>query len=135
MQSDQTTNHSSDFAPIDRSILHILEQDVADNDPDIMLEFINIYLYDSEGHIADIARHLDPPEFRKIEISAHSLKSSSATFGATALSALSSQIEQLARARESGGIAEILRAIRDEFARVAAVLILEREKWTEAASK
>ncbi|MBI3957860.1 MAG: Hpt domain-containing protein [Chloroflexi bacterium] len=135
MKSDHITSPGSDFAPIDRSILHILEEDVADNDPDIMLEFINIYLHDSEEHIDEIAKQMGSKEYRKIEISAHSLKSSSATFGAMALSALSDQIEQLARARKSDGIAEILHSVRAEFARVKAALVVEREKWTEAASR
>ena len=135
MKSDHTPSHGSDFLPIDRSILRILEEDVADSDPEIMLELIDIFIRDSGWHVHEIAKDLEQLEFRKIEIGAHSIKSSSATFGAMALSALSAQIEQLARAKQSEGMAEILHSARAEFARVEAVLVTEREKWVEAASK
>ncbi len=135
MKSDRIPSHGSNFVPIDRSILRILEKDVADNAPDIMLELIDIFIRDGGWHIHEMAKGLERQEFRKIEISAHSIKSSSATFGAMALSALSAQIEQLARAKKSEGMAEIMHSARDEFARVEAVLVVEREKWIEAASR
>lgn len=135
MQSDHTPSHGSNFSPIDHSVLRRLEEDVADGNPEIMLELIDIFLLDSGRHIDEIARDWEKREFRKIEMAAHSIKSSSATFGAMALSALSAQTEQLAHARQSEGMAEMLRSLHAEFARAEAVLVVEREKWREAAAR
>ena len=135
MTSNSMTNHNLDIASIDHSMLHILEEDVADNDPDIMLELIDIFIHDSANNIGGIAQAIEQKEFRKLEISAHSLKSSSATFGAMALSGLCAQIEQMARAKIVEGAGELLDTVRGEFARVEAALSVEREKWVEVASE
>jgi len=134
MTSELIANHSQSSASIDHSLLHILEEDVADNDANIMLELIDIFIHDSANNIRCIAQAVEQKEFRKLEISAHSLKSSSATFGATILSSLCAHIEQIARAKTVEGVEEVLNSIRDEFARVEAILRVEREKWAKVAS-
>jgi len=135
MKSDRVPSRGPNILPIDRSILRILEEDVADNDPDVMLELIDIFIHDSRWHLQEIAKVLEQQEFRKIEISAHSLKSSSATFGAMALAGLSARLEQLARDKKMEGIVELLYTAREEFARVEEILMTERTKWVETASK
>lgn len=133
MNSDRSRNALRPYAAIDSSILRILQEDVADNEPEVMLELIDIYIHDSGEHIRGIAQALADENYRQIEISAHSLKSSSATFGALSLSQMCAQMEQAAKARQGERIAATLGEVESEFALVVAALLVEREKWVEMA--
>lgn len=133
MNSERAANSMRAYPAIDVSILKILQEDVADNEPDVMLELIDIYIHDSGEHISGIAHWLVSEDFRQIEISAHSLKSSSATFGAMPLSRMCAQMEQAAKARQADRVREILAEVESEFAQVRAGLLVERAKWVEVA--
>ena len=50
MNSVSMTKHT----PIEYDILRVLEEDVADNDPEIMLDLIDIFLHDSAEHLDGI---------------------------------------------------------------------------------
>lgn len=122
-------------SPIEYTVLYALAEDVADHDPEIMLELIDIFVNDSTDHLRKMSTEIESQEFRTLEISAHSLKSSSATFGALALSELSGQIERMARSKTPNGIAPLLESARAEFKLVAAVLATERKRWVEATEE
>jgi HPt (histidine-containing phosphotransfer) domain-containing protein len=59
---------------------------------------------------------LQPEQLRHL---AHTLKSSSASVGALALSALCAQVEQLVRSQQIGGLEPLLDAMQAEMQRVA----------------
>ncbi|MFZ1752769.1 MAG: Hpt domain-containing protein [Caldilineaceae bacterium] len=119
--------------PLDQSVLATLAEDVADNDPDIMLELIDIFMHDSEEHLEGIRLAMDRGDYRHIEISAHSLKSSAATFGAMAFSELCFRLEQCAHSRQTDRFPEVVAAMRQELTSVNQALADERAKWAEAA--
>ena len=121
--------------PIDFEILRVLEKDVADDDPIVMLELTEIFLEDSLEHLDGIGDALAEGDYRKIEISGHSLKSSAATFGALALTDFCRQLEMYARTRQNQGIVENLAAARLEFARVQTALLEKRIEWEKAAGE
>lgn len=123
------SNPTTDYASIDYSIFHTLENDVADSDPEVMVELIDIFIHDSADRLDGIDKAIEQADYRKIEISAHSLRSSSATFGALILSDICFRMEQSARARQREGIVEALATIREEFAQVSQLLSTERSKW------
>lgn len=135
MNSDSKTSYNPMDGAIDRAILQTLQEDAADNDPEIILELLDIYIHDSADHLSQIVQAVPEEEYRTIELSAHSLKSSSATFGATNLSALFAEMEQLARSKTTDGIDGLLKAASSEFVRVRDELLVERKRWVEAASK
>jgi HPt (histidine-containing phosphotransfer) domain-containing protein len=131
MNSVSATTHTS----IEYDILHALEDDVADYDPEIMLELIDIFLQDSAEHLVGIGRAIEGGDYRKIEISAHSLRSSSATFGALILSNFCMRLEKCARTSQNECIVETLAEARQEFALVEAILRVQRVKWVKAVAE
>jgi HPt (histidine-containing phosphotransfer) domain-containing protein len=120
-------------SPIDFDILRELERDVADDDPNVMLELTEIFLEDSLKHFEGVGHALAEGDYRKMEISGHSVKSSAATFGALVLADLCRQLEMCARTRQNEGIVENLAAARLEFARVQRALLEKRIEWKKAA--
>ena len=61
----------------------------------------------------------NPEELRR---AAHTLKSSSATFGAMALSNVAKELENLARNGELGGASELIERAEQEYAKAKAAL-------------
>lgn len=122
-------------SPIDIDILRALEQDVADNDPNVMLELTDIFLEDSQEHFEGIVHALAEGDYRKIEISGHSLKSSAATFGAVVLADFCRRLEMSARNWQNEGIVESLEAARLEFAGVQTALLAQRIEWEKASAE
>jgi HPt (histidine-containing phosphotransfer) domain-containing protein len=85
-------------------------------------DLIQIYLDDSPARIAEIEQSLAKSDAQQLTRAAHSLKGSSANFGAIELRAMCEKIEGLGR---QGGLAEVpdyLRALKDEYARVKTAL-------------
>jgi len=68
------------------------------------------------------ARESDPPDFTAIRHVSHTLKSSSASLGATALSARCADIEALAREGNAQGLSEQLDAMLQDIQQVRAAL-------------
>lgn len=119
-----------DLAQIDRAALRILAEEAADNDPVIMLELIDIYVEDTAEHLARIERSIPEKNFPQIRLSAHSLKSSSATFGAYTLSSFCERMETCARSEDMRCIEETLAGCNAEYIRIRRFLLEERERWS-----
>jgi len=124
---------STGDTPIDYAILHALEEDMAGNDSEIMLELIDIFLDDSPARLDSIGQAMEEGDLRKAEINAHSLKSSAATFGALGLSTLCQRMELCARTGQQKCLSEALKAARLEFASAQVALREQRAKWAKAA--
>lgn len=122
-------------SPIDIDILRALEQDVADNDPNVMIELTDIFLEDSQEHFEGIVHALTEGDYHKIEISGHSLKSSAATFGALVLADFCRRLELSARNWQNEGIVENLEAARLEFASVQTALLAQQIEWEKASAE
>jgi len=131
MNSVSIAGHS----PIDFDILRALEQDVADDDPNVMLELTDIFLEDSQEHFEGIVHAIEEGDYRKIEISGHSLKSSAATFGALVMADFCRRLEMCARNWQNEGIVENLEAARIEFASVQSALLAQRIEWEKASAE
>jgi HPt (histidine-containing phosphotransfer) domain-containing protein len=107
----------TDASAIDPSALDALSETTG-GDPEFMAELIDVFLADAVDLLAamdDASAAGDAAELRR---AAHSLKSNSATFGATALTALSRSLEDLGRAAELDAVGSLLAEARAEFARV-----------------
>jgi CheY-like chemotaxis protein/HPt (histidine-containing phosphotransfer) domain-containing protein len=92
-------------------------------------DLVRVYLEDAPQRIAAIEAAAASGDAAAQIAPAHTLKSSSANIGATALSELARGIEQAARAGVATGPAEIAAGIRPEYERVAAELsrLLEKQ--------
>ena len=75
---------------IDTATFTQLQQDVGD---DLAKQLLQVYITESRQIVADLA----VPKQSEIEINAHSLKSSSRSYGALAVGGLAEQIEQKAK--------------------------------------
>ena len=89
---------------------------------DFVADLVQTFLDEAPAMLADLTASLavgDAERFRRV---AHSLKSNSNTFGATALGVLARELELSAKDRVAAGDPAPLEALAQEFARSAARL-------------
>lgn len=125
MTNTSLTEHG---APVDIATLRELQETVADNIPEIMVDLIDTYIEDSGKHLQALVENFNAGNYAGLEIRAHSLKSSSATFGAHGLANKFAQMERLLREDKAEEIRPLLEAAQEEFAAVIAILQEERAK-------
>jgi len=91
-------------------------------DDSFLRDLIQIYLDDSPQRIAEIEQSLAQGDAERLTRAAHSLKGSSANFGAVQLRAVSEQIEKLGRQGALGEVPAQLPKLKAEFEQVQADL-------------
>ena len=92
------------------------------DDDSFFRDLVQIYLDDSPKRLAEIEDSLARSDARRLTLAAHSLKGSSANFGANELRAMCERVEQLGRQGSLGAVPEQLPALQAEFAGVKAAL-------------
>ena len=97
-------------------------QMIKSSDGGLLNKLIALYLEESPMLISQIAEGIKNSDVGQVLASAHSLKSTSATLGAMALSDLARQIETMARQSEIGGAGSVLEMIREEHRKVVSDL-------------
>lgn len=115
-------------APVDIDALQELKETVADNIPEIMVDLIDTFIEDSGKHLQDLVDDFATGKYAKLEIRAHSLKSSAATFGAQSLADKFARMERLLREGKVDEAQTLLEPVQKEFAEVVAFLEEERAK-------
>ncbi len=108
-------------SPLDPNAIETLRA-LNPGDDSFLRDLVQIYLDDSPKRIAEIEHSLAQGDARRLTLAAHSLKGSSANFGADQLRALSERLEQLGRQGSLGDVPTHLPALKDAFARVKAAL-------------
>ena len=91
-------------------------------DDSFLRDLIQIYLEDSPQRIAEIEQSLADNDAERLTRAAHSLKGSSANFGATELRAVSEQIEKLGRQQALGMVPAQMANLKAAYAQVKADL-------------
>jgi HPt (histidine-containing phosphotransfer) domain-containing protein len=91
-------------------------------DSSFLRDLIQIFLEDAPLRLAEIDGALAAGDARKLMIAAHSLKGSSANFGADQFRRQCEAIEHCARQGVLAPVPAQLPALREEYARVAAEL-------------
>ncbi|MCB0114445.1 MAG: Hpt domain-containing protein [Caldilineaceae bacterium] len=114
--------------PINMVTLRDLEDTVAIGIPEIMLDLINTFTVDSRQTFDNLKRALDSNDARLVEINAHALKSSSATFGAEHLSAIFAWMELAARDAQLDEIRCKIDDVIQKLTEVEDALNAERER-------
>ena len=92
------------------------------DDVSFLRELIQIYLDDSPQQIAEIEQSLTKGDAPRLTRAAHSLKGSSANFGASQLRAICEKIEHLGRTAALSEVPAQLPELQAEYARVKAAL-------------
>ncbi len=106
---------------IDRTALDRLNA-ILGNDPEIFSETIDEFFNDAPQFIATLHSALAQGKTDELRTAAHSFKSNSATFGATALADQCRALEMQAKAGTLEGAAERIAEIEKEYAVAAAEL-------------
>jgi HPt (histidine-containing phosphotransfer) domain-containing protein len=118
--------------PINFAVLRELEEAVAIGIPEIMIDLLDTYLSDSGQTFQKMCHALDEGNVNLVEIKAHALKSSSATFGAEVLALFFAKIEQLAHTGNLPEIILMLNEVRQKSSEVEEVLAAERQRLLQS---
>jgi two-component system sensor histidine kinase/response regulator len=116
--------HRSDApagGPIDQRLIAPL-RDLGDND---FRQLIRMFLDEAAGRVARLQAIQQQGATHELAGVSHALKGTSAAFGATRLSALCAEIEEVAIAPASVDLAMLVKAVVVEFERVRAALTEE----------
>ena len=114
-----------DIDVIDKQVLSQLRELQHADDPDLLNRVITIYLAESPKIIAKMKQAVQQGSLIETERMSHSLKSSSANVGATALAALCSDIYLATKAGGMGVARDAIVKLELEFARVKSALTAE----------
>ncbi|MGE0441256.1 MAG: Hpt domain-containing protein [Gemmatimonadales bacterium] len=102
---------------IDEGILESYRALQEDGQPDVVTEFIDVFLGDLPTRIDRLREAVAEGKPEGIRAAAHALKGSSGSVGAVHLSGLCAQLEVTARAGSTEGAADLLAAIEPEAVR------------------
>ena len=117
---------------IDAEALDLLVEMIGPDEPAAVLDLLDTYIADSTVQVADLQRAFATGDLKNTHRLAHSMKSSSATFGALELSKYCETLEQSAKAGcPSGTCAEEVQRVTDEHARVIESLTSLRSRFIE----
>ncbi len=108
--------------PIDAGMLEKARSWAEELGEDFLLELIDIYKQDTPQRLASLRHALAQGDVEALRREAHTLKSSSAQLGATAMSDMAKEMEALARAGSVEGMAERIARLADEYSHVEIVL-------------
>jgi HPt (histidine-containing phosphotransfer) domain-containing protein len=117
---------------IDAEALELLVEMIGPDEPAAVLDLLDTYISDSTSQIEEIQASFAAGDLKNTHRLAHSMKSSSATFGALALSKYCETLEHSAKDGCSrADCADELQRIVAEHARVIASLTDLRPRFTE----
>lgn len=126
----QVTSFESDLSPaIPANAIAMLQDMLGLDDPDFLVDLIGTYLADSKNLVSTLKAEWVTGNREVVLRSAHSLKSSSATFHANSLSSMAAELED--ELRDDAGILDVdaqIQRIVDEHARVELALSRERDR-------
>ena len=115
----------SPVAALDAKVLQELKDLVGDDSSNLLAEVINSYLEDAPKLLSDISEAILQGNAVVLKRAAHTLKSTSASVGATTLSQLCLELETMSRTGVIKGVTESLSKIEAEYEKVKAALLKE----------
>ncbi|MBI5029343.1 MAG: Hpt domain-containing protein [Chloroflexi bacterium] len=101
---------------IDLSMFDKLKQDMGE---DYICELIDAYLADTSRTLEKIRQAVAEGKIDEMRRAAHSIKSTSANFGAVQFSSLAKDLEALGKSNTLKGASEILRSMETQYFQVA----------------
>ena len=113
---------------LDRAAIQRLEN-LAGGDPAIMAEFIDASLQNAPTMVGEIEQGVDRADATTLRRIAHNLKSNSAALGASRLSGLCKELEEMGRNETLGGASEKLHLVALELQPVQSALESVREGY------
>jgi HPt (histidine-containing phosphotransfer) domain-containing protein len=108
-------------ADLDHSAIDNLLESVG-GDREFLAELIDVYFSDSANLFGEMRESLAAGDADRFRRAAHSLKSNSASFGATALAELARTLEEKGKVNHLGDASPLLEAAAAEYERVRPAL-------------
>lgn len=135
-QASITDNATSTSEVLDPKALRTLRETAGNDADDFMAEMIDVYIADVPKKLKIIEQAIETLDIKELGRISHSLKSSSAIFGAIFLAQLCRELETIALSGDASLEAEFMAessaafftALTTEFDRVRSALIVERQK-------
>ena len=121
-QDPSDSHPSSPGAVLDLTVIQGLRELGGEDEPNLVLELIDLYLLDAPQRIAEIRHALATGDWKLLERAAHTLKSSSANIGARGLSQLCTELEREARSHDQGVCASLFQQSARHLSCVEAAL-------------
>ena len=112
---------------VDQAVLDRLRELNEDDEPDIVTELIDLFLRDTPPRLAALKDAISEGDAQALSQTAHTLKGSSASLGATRLAALNAELEKKASYGSLEDASRLLAQLDNEFERVRHVLESERQ--------
>lgn len=112
---------------VDLEVLRNLADAQGEDDLDLVVELIDLYLVDVERRVIAMLDALEKCDGLSLDRAAHALKGSSATLGISLVAQLCEELEMLARAEELKKAGEVTQRLQAECATVKKLLLVERE--------
>ncbi len=111
---------------VDQAVLDQLRELNEDGEPDILTELIDLFLRDTPPRLVALKDAIKEGDAQAISQTAHTLKGSSASLGATRLAALNAELEKKAAHGSLEEASGVLAQLDNEFERVRHVLESKR---------
>lgn len=107
---------------LDMSVIAALRELSGDGDESLFRELLELYVDDSTKQMKRLEESLSGGDIKVAERIAHTLKSSSANLGATAMSKICREMEMHGRNQSVSGMSELLSETREAHKRAVAAL-------------
>lgn len=123
-------SHQPPVPAIDAEALELLIEMIGPDEPAAILDLLDTYLGDSTRQVTELQSSFATGDFKNVHRIAHSMKSSSATFGALELSKYCERLERSARENcVNADCAQQLNLVCAEHSRVLESLRGERARF------
>ncbi|HEV7683432.1 MAG TPA: Hpt domain-containing protein [Pyrinomonadaceae bacterium] len=118
--------------PIDISVLTSFAESQGDEESDLVVELIDLYLTDSSRRLADMRQGLATADESLLARAAHALRGSSGTLGAWQVAESCEEMERLAFEFAFAEVALVLERLAWELTSVRQVFLTARHERTAA---
>ena len=115
IKDQESVEKSASNSAIDRSILNGLRDLQIEGKPNLLDKIVNTYIRSSTSLVGSLPDILKTNDLKQLQITAHSLKSSSANVGALKLSELCEEIEINCKNNEHNNIADLIYKVEKAF--------------------
>jgi len=123
--SDEPRTVRKGGATLDKGALDMIREIESPSCPNLLRDLVQTYRETSRELLEELEASIRVGDAGRMGRAAHSLKSSSANLGASALAALSLELERLGRAGDLSGAKDLFARLSDEYPRVLRALEIE----------
>ncbi len=113
---------------VDMTVLACLEEVQMEDEPDLIVELIDLYLDDAPHQIALMQKAVAEAEEKTLRRTAHGLKGSSANLGVRRVAALCEELERADCHDSFEKACLLLDRVEQEFTRARAIFLAERQR-------